>query len=180
MRGEVLGRRYAKALFTLTKDDPKRAAIGTLLADLGRALDEHGPLADAVLNPRYSFEVKRTVLTTLAGRAGAGPTATQFVELLLKKNRLRFLTAIALSYQALLDDEAGRARASVTVARPLEADEQAALTQRLETATGKTIVLDMQVNPDILGGVIVRSGSLYYDGSLKGQLERLRQRMTAV
>lgn len=180
MRGEVLGRRYAKALFELTKQDSQRGSIVSLLLDLGGQLGARGPLADACFNPRYPVEAKRAVLTTLAQRAGAGPTAIAFLDLLLKKNRLGFLSAIAESYQALIDEDAGRARASVTAARPLDPAEQAALTRQLETATGRTVVLGVRVDPGLIGGLVVRSGSLYYDGSLKGQLERLHQRLTAV
>lgn len=180
MRGAVLGRRYAKALFELTKQDPQRVAIGVILAELGRALDARGPLTDACLNPRYPFEAKRAVLTTLAERAGAGPIAVGFLELLLRKRRLAFLSAIADAYQTLLDEEAGRARATITAARALDADEQAALASRLEAAIGRTMVLDVRTDPGLIGGLVVRSGSLYYDGSLKGRLERLQQRLTSV
>ncbi|MEW6684297.1 MAG: ATP synthase F1 subunit delta [Nitrospirota bacterium] len=179
MQGEVLGRRYAKALFELTKTDPNRTAIAALLSGLGQQLDARGAFADACLNPRYPAEAKRAVLAAAVERAGAGSLAGRFLALLLKKNRLSFLSAIASAYHALLDEEAGRRRMTVTVARSLDQQDQDLLKRKLESITGRTVSLEVAVDPAILGGLIVRSGSLYYDGSLKGQLERLRQQLVA-
>jgi len=180
MRGLVLGRRYAKALFELTKGGPDSAAIATLLSELGEALEQKGPLADVVFNPRYPFQVKKGVLTQLAQRAEAGPTAVTFLGLLLKKNRFYLVPAIASAYHALLDEAAGRQRVTVTTAKPLDAKEEAALKQRLEAATRRTVVLDLSVDSELIGGIVVRTGSLAYDGSAKGQLERLRQQLLSV
>jgi len=91
MQGEVLGRRYAKALFDLSTNDQTRTATGTMLVGLSGALDRHGALADACFNPQYPAEAKRAVLAEAARRAEAGPLAVSFLDLLLKKNRLRFL-----------------------------------------------------------------------------------------
>ncbi|MFZ5861776.1 MAG: ATP synthase F1 subunit delta [Nitrospirota bacterium] len=179
MQGEVLGRRYAKALFELTKTDPGCEAIAAALSELGRSLDARGPLADACLNPRYPIEAKRAVLIAAIERSGAGGLAVKFLSLLLKKNRLSFLSTIASAYQALLDEAAGRRRVSVISAKTLDQQEQAALTQRLQSLTGRTVSLDVSVDPTVLGGLVIRSGSLYYDASLKGQLERLRRQLVA-
>lgn len=179
MPGEVLGRRYAKALFELTKTDPNRTAIASLLSELGRQLDARGALADACLNPRYPVEAKRAILAAAAERARAGAIAMRFLDLLLKKSRLSLLSAIAGAYHGLLDDEAGLRRVTVTAARPLDQADQDMLTRRLESITGRTISLDVAVDPSILGGVLIRSGSLYYDASLKGQLERMRRQLIA-
>ena len=178
MQGEVLGRRYAKALFDLSTNDQTRTATGTMLVGLSGALDRHGALADACFNPQYPAEAKRAVLAEAARRAEAGPLAVSFLDLLLKKNRLRFLPAIAAAYQALLDEAAGRRRVTVTTAHPLSADDEGALRRRLEAATKRTVVLDVHIDPDLIGGLVIRSGSLYYDGSLKGQLERLHQHLS--
>jgi F-type H+-transporting ATPase subunit delta len=180
MQGEVLGRRYAKALFELTKTDSNRTAIASLLSELGQQLDARGALADACLNPRYPAEAKRAILVAAAERAGTGAIAVRFLELILKKNRLSFLSAIANAYHALLDEEAGRRRVTVTVARALDPPEQDALKRQLEAITRRTVSLEIAVDPAILGGLLIRSGSLYYDGSLRGQLERLRRQLVAV
>lgn len=179
MQGEVLGRRYAKALFELTKTDVNRTAIAALLSELGQQLDARGALADACLNPRYPVEAKRAILTAAAQHANAGAIAVRFLELLLKKSRLSFLSAIASAYHALLDEEAGRRRVIVTSARPLDQADQDGLKRKLESITGRTISLEVAVDPSILGGVLIRSGSLYYDASLKGQLERMRRQLVA-
>lgn len=179
MQGEVLGRRYAKALFELTKTDANRTAIASLLSEVGLQLDARGALTDACLNPRYPAEAKRAVLAAAVERAGAGAIAMRFLDLLLKKNRLSFLSAIANAYHALLDEEAGRRRVTVTVARALDQPEHDALKRKLESVTKRTVTLEVAVDPTILGGVVIRSGSLYYDGSLKGQLERMRRQLVA-
>ncbi len=180
MQGEVLGRRYAKALFELTKTDTNRTAIASLLSELSQQLNARGALADACLNPRYPPEAKRSVLAASVERAGAGAIAIRFLDLLLKKNRLSFLSAIASAYHALLDEEAGRRRVTVTVARALDRQEQDTLKRKLESVTKRTVNLEVAVDPAILGGLVIRSGSLYFDGSLKGQLERMRRQLVAI
>jgi F-type H+-transporting ATPase subunit delta len=179
MHGEILGRRYAKALFDLTKDAPNRSAFASLLTALGRQLDERGALADACFNPRYPAPAKRALLVEAAQRAGAGDIAVKFLGLLLKKNRLSYVSAIASAYESLLDEEAGRRRVTVTAARALDQQEQDALTRKLEAVTGRTISMEVVVDPGTLGGLVIRSGSVSYDASVKGQLERLRRQLVA-
>lgn len=179
MYGEILGRRYAKALFDLTKQLPNRSAIASLLTGLGRQLEERGIFADACLNPRYPLPAKRALLVEAAQRSGAGDIAGRFLGLLLKKNRLVYLPAIASAYQALLDEAAGRQRVTVMSARALSQQEQDALAQKLQTVMGRTISIELAVDPAVLGGLVIRSGSVSYDGSVKGQLERLRSQMVA-
>jgi F-type H+-transporting ATPase subunit delta len=179
MHGEILGRRYAKALFDLTKDAPDRSSIASLLTELGRQLDERSVVADACLNPRYPAPAKRALLIEVARRAGAGDIAAKFLGLLLKKNRLSFLSAIASAYESLLDEEAGRRRVTVTSARVLDQQEQGVLKRKLESVTARTISMELAVDPGILGGLVIRSGSVSYDASLKGQLERLRRQLVA-
>lgn len=179
MQGEILGRRYAKALYDLTKDVPNRPAIASLLAGLGREIDERRAFADACLNPRYPTPAKRALLVEAAQRSGAGDIAAKFLSLLLKKNRLVFLSAIASAYQTLLDEEAGKRRVTVTAARPLGEQEQQALIRKLESITGRTVSMELAVDPAILGGIVIRTGSVSYDASVKGQLERLRRQLAA-
>lgn len=179
MHGEILGRRYAKALFDLTKNVPDRSAVASLLTGLGRQLGERGAFADACLNPKYPASAKRALLVEAARRAGAGDIATKFLGLLLKKNRLSYLPAIASAYESLLDEAAGRQRVTVTSSRPLSQQEQDALSRKLQTVTGRTISIELAVDPGMIGGLVIRSGSVSYDGSVRGQLERLRRQMAA-
>jgi F-type H+-transporting ATPase subunit delta len=118
-------------------------------------------------------------LVEAAQRAGAGDIAVKFLGLLLKKNRLSYVSAIASAYESLLDEEAGRRRVTVTAARALDQQEQDALTRKLEAVTGRTISMEVVVDPGTLGGLVIRSGSVSYDASVKGQLERLRRQLVA-
>jgi F-type H+-transporting ATPase subunit delta len=100
-----------------------------------------------------------------------------FVLVVLQKRRQRLLRSIAAAYRELLDEKLGRLHAQVTLARePDEALEQAIIAE-LTRLTGRTVVPHVTVDPEILGGIVVRFGDHIMDGSVRRRLNRLRQRL---
>ena len=172
-----LARRYAKALLDIG------VATGTYDA-LGKELDRaaetfvHSPeLRTALENPVFPLAKRRQVLEELARRLALSKTVRAFVLLLLEKGRIGRLSDIARAHRGLVDEHAGRVRATVTAARALLPELEARLKAALEKQSCKTVLLEKREDPSIVGGLITQLGDIVYDGSLRTKLEALREQL---
>jgi F-type H+-transporting ATPase subunit delta len=174
-----LARRYAKALLAIGVEQKSYDAFGQELDRVARAMHDYPELRNALTNPVFRIEKRRLILEELARKLAVSKIVHNFVLLLLDKGRIGALPDIARVYHTLVDEQAGRVRATVTSAQPL--DEK--LTERLKTAlekqSGKTVILEKRQDPAIVGGVVTQIGDLVYDGSVRTQLEQLREQLLA-
>ena len=141
--------------------------------------DQSKELREVWDNPSIAAEQKRAVLDAIVQRAGLSRPVRNFVAVLIDKGRTRFLAEIVKQFAHDLNDRLGIAEAEVTTARELSAQERAELESDLSRVTGKAIRAKYAQNPALLGGAIARVGSTVYDGSVKGQLERIRQQLVS-
>jgi F-type H+-transporting ATPase subunit delta len=130
-------------------------------------------------NPSIPAEQKRAVLDAIVQRAGLSRPVRNFVAVLIDKGRTRFLGEIVEQFAHDLNQRLGIAEAKITTARSLSADERSTLESDLAKITGKQIRARYEQDPSVLGGAIARVGSTVYDGSVKGQLERMRQQLVS-
>lgn len=171
---------YARALFALARDQGKTEVIGSELERVVDLVASDAELRDFFSRPWVSAAAKRAVAVEIARRLGVGTLSRDFLALVAARGRAQHLPAMAQAYRDLLDDELGRVRARVRTAVALADDQRAALAARLGRAFGgKRVVFDETVDPDLLGGFIVESGSVLVDGSLESQLDRMRLRLAA-
>ena len=126
-------------------------------------------------NPSIPAEQKSGVLDAIVQRAGISRPVRNFVAVLIDKGRIKFLSDIVAQFAQEMNQRLGFAEAEITTARELGADERNALESDLARVTGKRIRARYQQSPKILGGAIARVGSTVYDGSVQGQLEKVRQ-----
>ena len=176
-RRNSAARRYAEAAFEIAMRD------GTLerwRADLDRAADIIGnerALA-VVANPAIPVEKRASVLRDLLeGRVSE--QALNLEDLMVHRDCIEDLPRVAAEFRRLDDERQGITHATATSAIELTPDEVQALTTRLERSTGGRIALDVEVDPSVLGGIIVRVGDRLIDGSVRGRLERLRNRLVS-
>jgi F-type H+-transporting ATPase subunit delta len=139
--------------------------------------DQSRELREVWDNPSIAAEQKRAVLDAIMQRAGISRPVRNFVAVLIDKGRTRFLPEIVKQFRRDLNERLGIAEAQVTSARELTVQERAELERDLSRVTGKTVRANYEQNPALLGGAIARIGSTVYDGSVKGQLERIRQQL---
>jgi F-type H+-transporting ATPase subunit delta len=170
--------RYARALFE------SAAAAGAEVERVGRELEgflalfaEQPELRQVLGRPWIKPEERRAIARAVAERAGAGTLVRDFVALVAGRNRIDHLGEIVDVYRGLVDDSLGRVRAQVRSAVPLSADERSQLGTRLERLLARQVVLEETVKPELLGGFVAQIGSLVVDGSLDGQLARIRERL---
>ncbi len=176
MIGDIVAQRYAHALFELgnEKGTEELEQYAAALAALDRMLVEAPELDRLFRAPVITPDEKRRVLHELLDRIGAGDTVRRFCGLLADKERLPLLHDIMKSFTARLDEAKGLARGTLTTAVELDQKRRSALVARLEKQTGKTLVLEFEVDPAVLGGAVLRIGDRVLDASLRAQLDILR------
>ena len=173
--------RYASALFSLAKDSRSIDVVAADLKSFSKLLNDNPDLQRLVRSPAFSAEDQTRALGHVLDLAGIGGLAAKFMLLVASKRRLFAAESMIADFHALDDADRGVSRATVTVAEPLSDADLQTLKQSLVDVTGsKTVDLDVKVDPDILGGLVVRIGSRMVDSSLKTKLNAIRTRMKEV
>jgi F-type H+-transporting ATPase subunit delta len=167
-------RRYARALFSLARDENRVAAVREELRRLHAALEASPELRDVLLQPLYPASERRRVLEGVAEKLAASPLLKHFYSYLIDQRRLVAFDAIEAEFVRLADEAAGLAKAKVKTAQPLSAEQQARLARALAARAGRAVELEIEVDPTLVGGVVTQLGDTVYDGSLKTQLAQLR------
>ncbi len=176
MRDETVARSYAETLFELAQGheglETYRQGIDTVAA----LLEENRDFRLFLETPRIDAARKKDVLRRALGGALPRPLLN-FVLITIDKRRQRLLRQIAAEFRQILDDHLDRAHVEVTLAREPDAATLERIAADLSKLLGKTAIPHLRVKPEILGGVIVRTGDTIYDGSLRRRLEGMRQRL---
>lgn len=174
----VIEQRYAHVLADLV--DSGAVAAATLRGDLRDvcAMMASSPALGAVLtSPAVGWEDKAKLLRRLAAASGLAPITRNFLLVAAERGRMNLLPAIEHTFEQLLLDRQGIVRAEVASARTLSEDERSALEQELGRQLGVKLQAHYHTDQELVGGFIARVGDQVYDGSLRGQLDRLRQRL---
>jgi F-type H+-transporting ATPase subunit delta len=171
-----VARRYAAALFSVARKQGKADAIQrdlSLMADLWKLTPA---LRKTMESPLVPGERKRALLHHLFAQ-NIDPLTLSFLNLLVEKRREEILLRVEEEVRCLSDEANNLLRVQATVATPIDDAQRKALIDSLERRTGKRVILSIQVEPAILGGVIVRMQDTVIDGSVRGALESLREQM---
>jgi F-type H+-transporting ATPase subunit delta len=171
---------YAKALFELAKERAQAELVGRELDDAVVTFEGSAELRDFFARPWIPPTVKRAVAMELAQRSSLSKLTADFLALVACRGRTDHLRAIAEKYHKRLDEDLGRVRAQVRTPVPLTAQEREMLSAKLGKALGsRQVVLEEIIDRGMLGGFIVESDSVVLDGSLEGQLDRMRHRLAS-
>jgi F-type H+-transporting ATPase subunit delta len=170
-------RSYAKALFELAKERQQTDPTGRELASVTDVVSGDPELRQFLARPGVSATAKRAVADEIAQRLGVSKLVHDFVKLVADHGRGEQLPDIADAYRDLVDADSGRVRARVRSAIVLTEQERTTLASRLGAALGKTVVVEDRVDRELLGGLVAEVGSLVADGSLDGQLARIKDRL---
>lgn len=172
-----LGQTYAQGLYAAAlkagQVDATVEQFESLIADVL----ERQPAFEEVLTSGFvAHEEKTALLDRVLGKQAA-PLVLNFLKVLSKNGRLNCLRAIGAALREIHDEAQGKVRVAVTTAVPLEDAQAREIVAQLRQMLGKEPLLDKQINPDLLGGVVVRVGDVVYDGSVATQLNRVREQM---
>jgi F-type H+-transporting ATPase subunit delta len=173
----IVAKRYAKALVELAHDknvvDKTRADIASFAA----TVEEHAALQKLFSSPAFTPAAKKAVIGELAAKLGLQQTTTRFLSHMAEAGRIRGFRDVQQAFEELLADRQNRARAQVTTATALDAGELGDIKKKLEAVTGKQVEIDAKVDPSVIGGVRAKIGSVVYDGTIKNQLGKMRERL---
>lgn len=167
--------RYAKAIFELASEDGKIDQWSRELV-LIRAVFDDPTAREIIANPSVSVETRIKAVEAL-DLPGIGPRGLNLMRLLVASRRVDRIDEIVEHFEVLADEAAGRVRARVTTAIPLSEADREKLGADLSARLGKDVRLVAQVDPSILGGLLLQVGDRLTDASVAGRLDQLRRKV---
>jgi F-type H+-transporting ATPase subunit delta len=173
----TVAERYARAIFELGVESGTLAALADQIHGFAAAYEASLDLRSVLENPIVPAEQRQKVLVEVASRLGCGPSALNTIRYLASRRRLGALPDIAKRLASLSDEKQGVVRATVTSAEALPESFYQRLGDKLGELVGQKVVLDRQLDPTLLAGVITRIGDNTIDGSIRGRLEQLERRL---
>lgn len=174
-----LAQRYARALVDVALEQKQTERVKEELSAFTRLAAESADLRNFLTSPAVPRPQKQAVIEKLIERLGASKTLLNFLLVLIENRRTGMLDEIRVAFHEQLYARLGVADAYVTSARDLGDAEKTELARALEKITKKRVETHYGVDPELIGGAVVRIGSTIYDGSVREQLNRLRERLAA-
>ncbi|MBI2354499.1 MAG: F0F1 ATP synthase subunit delta [Deltaproteobacteria bacterium] len=174
MINNTIARRYAKAMVQLGSEGGLIDRFREELAVIERLFSANTELRAAFANPAITLEQKKEIMKGLVAKAQSSELVANFLLLLVDKNRVAFLDQIVQTYERLADEQSGVIRPVIKTAFDLDQAQVAAIQGALEKQTGKRVVPQVVVDPDLLGGVVTQIGDTAFDNSVKTQLKRIQ------
>ena len=171
------GKRYAKALFELAEEAKALDATETDVTTLGAAFGESADLRRVASSPLFGREDKAKALEALAGKLGLSDLVKKFVAVMAANGRAGDLPDAVRAFKAMAARRRGATEAEVTSADKLTAAQLKELQAALKSALGHDVEVRAEVNPELIGGLVVKVGSRMFDSSLRSKLEGMRNAM---
>jgi len=176
LRTDPLAKRYARALFELAREAEKTGPVLEELRSFAAFLQKEGRIRAYLVSPEVAKKTKLEMVESLLSTRFS-PMVKQFIKLLLEKGRQNYLGQIVEAYGQLYDRSIGRVRARVFSAVPLQETQMEQIRQQVGRYLNSEILLENRVDVAILGGVIIEFSGVVIDGSLRHQLNQLRQEL---
>jgi ATP synthase F1 delta subunit len=174
---EELARVYGRALFEVAREQGKLEELREQLQQLAQALEENRELRIFFFSPYFSTNEKQRALGRLL--TGAEPELVNFLELLIENHRMPVIFRVRRVYQRLWEQENRLLPVEITSAIELDETTTGSVAQSIGESTGRRVELRTRVDPDILGGIVVRVGNSILDASIRNRLEQLRRHVAA-
>lgn len=171
----LVASRYALALINAAEQGDQLKQIHENLGQLGRMIDESAELSSLINNPLYDDSARTNILSEIAARAGFAPFLVNFLKVLIENRRLNQLPGIIRAFELEIAKKWGWEDAKIVSAIPLSLEQTEQLSRALSQQFGKDIHLQMQVDPAILGGLVITVGSQMFDDSLATKLSSLKK-----
>ena len=178
MSVQMVARRYASALADVALERGEAHEVQGELQAWADLLESNPNLQEVFRNPTIALDKKRALLNKLIERTKPRPTTTNFLKVLLQNQRVTEIAEINRRFTEILDERAGMIAAVVTTARPVPARSQDSLRATLTELTQKKVRVDFEQDPELIGGLVTRIGSTVYDGSVRNQLQLIKEKMT--
>ena len=172
--------RYSTAVFELAKEDGKLDALERDIDTLDATLGDSADFRDLLSSPIYSRDAQSTAIAAIADKMGLSPTFANTLKLMASKRRLFVLPQLVAELRSRIADEKGEVTAEVRAAKALSKDQQAALAKTLKASVGKDVKMNVAVDENLIGGLVVKVGSKMIDTSIRSKLNALQNTMKEV
>lgn len=176
---KLVSKTYAKALFELAVEEQM---IDQILAEyefVKDSFDEFPEFLEIVKSPQLSNDEKKKIITETFGDK-VSELLVNFFKILVDKKRSNVIRDVYDDYKIMVDDHKGLVVARVESVIPLEANEIEVLEAKLNEVTGKTVTVENVINPDIMGGLVVKVGDKVVDGSVKRKLDNMKHELAQI
>lgn len=168
---------YARAMADVLMSQPNANAAMAEVHSVSEIIAANPTLRNVWETPSIPAEQKRALLDAIVAKAGFSKPVRNFIAVLIDHQRIPMLEQIVKQLEAELAQRLNLAEAEVTSARELNANEKQALEQQVSRMTGKQVRAKYATDPKLLGGAVIRLGSTIYDGSVRGQLEKIKEQI---
>ncbi|HQG99346.1 MAG TPA: ATP synthase F1 subunit delta [Smithellaceae bacterium] len=169
-----ISKRYARAFFDIAGEEKKLEQYYNELHQFSSVIAQNKDLGGFLANPIFEQEIKKKVLEKIIGKLSLSPMTINFLKLLIDKKRIDILPDIETCYRQLMDETLQKVRVTVKTAFPLSGEMQSYITSSLKKMTGRTVDVTVENDKNLLGGIVIGVGDTLYDGSIKNQLNNMR------
>jgi F-type H+-transporting ATPase subunit delta len=169
-----ISKRYARAFFDIAGEEQKLEQYYNELHQFSSVIAQNKDLGGFLANPIFEQEIKKKVLEKIIGKLSLSPMTINFLKLLIDKKRIDILPDIETCYRQLMDETLQKVRVTVKTAFPLSGEMQSYITSSLKKMTGRTVDVTVENDKNLLGGIVIGVGDTLYDGSIKNQLNNMR------
>lgn len=175
MKGDVIAKRYARALYELGQEESIHQGLLDDLEKMTLVVQESGEFRSIMESPLYDIILKKRILKDIVSTLKISQYIENFLNILLDKDRFVHLQEIRDAYKQFMDESSGRVRANITSAFELNKEQISQISKTLSTLVKKEVDVDVSVEPSLIGGLIAEVEGMIYDGSIKTQISRLKQ-----
>ena len=169
-----ISKRYARAFFDIAGEEQKLEQYYNELHQFSSVIAQNKDLGGFLANPIFEQEIKKKVLEKIIGKLSLSPMTINFLKLLIDKKRIDILPDIETCYRQLMDETLQKVRVTVKTAFPLSGEMQSHITSSLKKMTGRSVEVTVEDDKNLLGGIVIGVGDTLYDGSIKNQLNNMR------
>lgn len=169
-----ISKRYARAFFEIAGEEKKLEQYYNELSQFSSIVAENKDLGGFLANPIFDEEAKKKVLEKIIGRLSLSKMTINFLNLLIDKKRIDVLPDIETCYRQLMDETLQKVRVTLKTAFPLSGEMQDYITSNLKKMTGQAVEVTVESDKGLLGGILIGVGDTLYDGSIKNQLNNMR------
>lgn len=175
MSNARIARRYAKALFTLGQEQGSYLQYGREIDEFVKHYKQNNDFRYVISSPLFAMDDRKKILNAVMDKAGFSSMTRNFFNVLLDKNRIGSIESISDYYLKLADEASNIVHAQIITAMPLNKEILDRVVRTFEGLISKSVRAEVIEDPDIIGGIIVRIGDTFWDGSIKAQIEGFRE-----
>ncbi len=169
-----ISRRYARAFFEIAVEEKQIEPFYNELSQFASIISGNKSLKDFLANPIFEQTIKKGVVDNIISKLKLSSMTVSFLRLLVDKKRIDILEDIVTCYRQLMDEALRKIRVNVKTAFPLSEELRSSISSGLEKAMGKKVEMTVEEDSTLLGGVVIGVGDTLYDGSIKNQLNNMR------